>query len=138
VIELSNLKKYASYFHDGDLLEINNMGSDYVLTLESGEMDPEDLEDPLVLSVRDTLKGKLHLEKVKRITVRNEPLSQVLKLPYDYGTIFSLKFIDHTVELKISWRNVPGKEKVNDFSVINLECGNICWENLPDMPDLFW
>ena len=54
---LNIIKKYLSEFHDGALLAIDHVGQDYVLSLESAEMDRLDMKDDLSLSERGTIKG---------------------------------------------------------------------------------
>jgi len=57
---------------------------------------------------------------------------------YDYGSIFDFDIRNNQIELQISWRNVPQKPYVNDFSTIKIEAQKIWWENIPDLYDPFW
>src|SRR5579863_7488195 len=88
VVELIIIKKYLHEFHDGALLAIERKGQDYVLSLESAEMDRSDIKDGLPLSERGTIKGKLHLKSVQSIKINESKLQDELKMQYDYGSIF--------------------------------------------------
>ncbi len=138
MVELIIIKKYLHEFHDGALLGIEHKGQDYVLSLESAEMDRSDMKDDLSLSERGTIKGKLHLVSVKLITINKLKLAGELKMKYDYGSIFDFEIQNDLVELQISWRNAPQKPYVNDFSTIVIKAKDIWWENIPDLFDPFW
>jgi hypothetical protein len=138
VVELIIIKKYLHEFHDGALLAIERKGQDYVLSLESAEMDRLDMKDGLSLSERGTIKGKLHLLSVQSIKINESKLQDELKMKYDYGSIFDFEIQNNLVELQISWRNAPQKPYVNDFSTIVIKAKNIWWENIPDLCDPFW
>lgn len=133
-----NVIKYGPYFHDGSLIDIEQVDQEYLLSMESAEMDLEAIEDDVVLSERKTIKGKLHLEKIQSIWINDLLFHGELKMLYDYGTIFDLNFQQNRVELQISWRNAPGKPEVNDFSTVVVQADKIWWENIPDLLDPFW
>lgn len=138
MVELIIIKKYLHEFHDGSLIAIERKGQDYILSLESAEMDRSDMKDGLSLSERGTIKGKLHLENVESIKINELLFQDELKMNYDYGSIFDFCIQNNIVELQISWRNAPQKPYVNDFSTIIIKAKNIWWENIPDLLDPFW
>ncbi len=138
MVELSIIKKYLHEFHDGTLIDIERKGQDYVLSLESAEMDRSDMKDGLSLSERGTIKGKLHLASVQSIKINESKLQDELKMKYDYGSIFDFDIQTNLVELQVSWRNAPQKPYVNDFSTIVIKVKDIWWENIPDLLDPFW
>lgn len=132
------IRKYLHEFHDGALLAIESKGEEYVLSLESAEIDPADIQDGFALSERNTIKGKLHLKGVQTITVNELKLQKNLMMQYDYGSIFDFLIQGNMVEIQVSWRNLPPKSYVNDFSTIVIEAQDIWWENIPDLLDLSW
>lgn len=132
------IQKYLDYFHDGSLINIEHLEDEIILSIESAEMDLEDLKDDIPLSKRETIKGKLHLKNIQSISLNDQPFSGLLKISYDYGRIFDLTVEGRKVELSVSWKNSPPKSYVNDFSVIGIEADTIWWENIPDLFDPFW
>ena len=138
MVELIIIKKYLHEFHDGALLGIERQGQDYILSLESAEMEHSDMKDQLMLSKRGTIKGKLHLESVEFITINDSKVQDELKMKYDYGSIFDFDIQNNIMEIQVSWRNAPQKNYVNDFSTIVIKAKNIWWENIPDLFDPFW
>ena len=57
-IDKSIISKYTAYFHDGSLvaIEYGKNNTELTLTLESAEVDPEDIKDPIPLSKDDRIK----------------------------------------------------------------------------------
>ena len=131
----SIISKYTSYFHDGSLvaIEYGKNDSELTLTMESAEVDPEDIKDPISLSKEDRIKGKLHLKGIKNIYIDDEKLSTPLKMNYDDGGIFDLEIKDNEITLDISWCNYPPKARTNDFSSITINVEDVRWENIPDL-----
>jgi hypothetical protein len=133
-----NIQKYAAYFHDGAVIDIQHRDDEIIFSLESAEIDLSDIHDELELSERDTIKGKLHVIKPKLIHVNREIISTYLKMRYDSANIFDLEIAKNVVKLAVSWENFPPKPYVNDFSTIKIEALEIWWENIPDLYDPFW
>lgn len=134
-IDKTIISKYTSYFHDGSLVEIEygKNNAELILTMESAEVDPEDIKDPIPLSEDDRIKGKLHLKGVKNIYINDEILSTPLKMTYDDGGIFDLEIKDNEITLDISWCNYPPKARIDDFSSITINVEGVHWENIPDL-----
>lgn len=134
-IDKTIISKYTSYFHDGSLVAIeygkNNV--ELILSMESAEVDPEDIKDTIPLSNDDRIKGKLHLKGVKNIYINDEKLSNPLKMTYDDGGIFDFEIKDNEVLLDISWCNYPPKVRNDDFSSISIYVEDVHWENIPDL-----
>jgi hypothetical protein len=128
-----DITQYTGYFHDGSLLNIEHEKNNVVFTMVSAEMDQEDILDDAVLSKDDRIRGKLHLEGVKSITVSKNPFLDVLKKTYDNGRIFDFEINKNFVELCIDWINYPPKPRTNEFEVIRIEAMKIYWENIPDL-----
>ena len=134
-IDKSIISKYASYFHDGSLvtIEYGKNDAELILTMESAEIDPEDIRDPIPLSKDDRIKGKLHLKGIKSISIDGEKLSTPLKMNYDDGDIFRFKIKGNEVHFHIIWKNYPPKKSVDDCSTITIQAENVRWENIPDL-----
>ena len=138
MVESIKIQKYLDEFHDGSLINIEHSDQECIFTLESAEMDRAEMKDDIPLSERDTIKGKLHLEKIQSIQINDRVFHDRLKIPYDYGSIFDFDIRNNIVELQISWRNAPKKPSVNDFSTIVVQADHIWWETIPDLFDPFW
>ena len=132
------IQKYTAYFHDGAVIDIQHTDNEIVFSLESAEMDRSDMCDELQLSERNTMKGKLHIKKLKSIKINNLVISERLKLNYDSANIFDLEIEENLVKLAVSWENFPPKPHVNDFYSIEIMAGEIWWENIADLYDPFW
>jgi hypothetical protein len=130
-----NIKKYTSFFHDGSVLDIQHVNDKMILSMESAEMDKDDIKDDITLSKDDRIRGKLHIEKIKRIKLNKKLFLGTIKKTYDDGGIFDFEIKKNSVELSIDWVNFPPKTEVNDFSVIKIEAEKIWWENIPDLED---
>lgn len=133
-----SIDKNTAYFHDGALIDIQHSDNQIALSLESSEMDLLDLKDPIQLSERNSIKGKLHLMEINSIKLNDILFSDQLKMKYDSGTIFDLHIEKNRIEISLSWENFPPKPSVNDFDTIIIEAEEIKWENIPDLYDPFW
>lgn len=134
-VDKSIISKYSSYFHDGSLVAFDYGKSDaeLTLTMESAEVDPEDIKDPIPLSKDDRIKGKLHLNRIKSIYIGDKKLSTQLKMHHDDGNVFHFKIKDGKVLLQIIWTNYPPKNNDEDFSTITISAESVYWENIPDL-----
>lgn len=132
-----DISKYTSFFHDGSIMNIEHLGSNLIFTMGSAEMHEEDLQDNIALSKGDPfkcLRGKLHIEEIRKILLDDIPLSRILKKEYDDGDIFRLEIKKNSVEICVIWEDFPPKPKRNSFSVIKIDAEKIYWENIPDLP----
>lgn len=132
-----DISKYEGYFHDGSILTINHQRNQIIFSITSAEMDEEDLQDDITLSKDDPfkcLRGKLHIEGIKKILIDNVPLSGVLKQEYDHGSILDLNIKEHSIKIFVEWIDFPPKTRRNNFSLIKIEAEKIYWENIPDLP----
>ncbi len=57
-IDKAIISKYTSYFHDGSLvaIEYGKNDAELSLTMESAEVDPEDIKDLIHLSKDDRIR----------------------------------------------------------------------------------
>lgn len=69
-----DISKYVSYFHDGTLIDIQQIGDALSISMESCELSADELDEDIVLSDAHTLKGKLHLKKLNSISMNNQPI----------------------------------------------------------------
>ena len=134
-VDKSTISKYTSYFHDGSLvaIEYGKNDTELTLTMESAEVDPEDINDPIRLSTEDRIKGKLHLNGISSICINDEKLSSPLKMNYDDGNIFHFKIREDEVLLQIIWTNYSPRNNDEAFSTITIAVENVCWENIYDL-----
>ncbi|MGL5627151.1 MAG: hypothetical protein ACRDDW_06555 [Candidatus Rhabdochlamydia sp.] len=132
------IEYYASFFHDGSIIAIEHHHNNMEISMQSAEMDLEDLKDDTKLSEHDRIKGKLHLENIKTISINEIPYFETWQMSYDEGGIFHFIVDKQTVELQIIWENFPPKPTVNEFSTIKITAEKIWWENIPDLFDPFW
>jgi hypothetical protein len=128
-----NINKYADFFHDGSIMDIQHMGNKVEFSMASAEMDEEDVKDDVILSKDNSIQGKLHIEGIKSITIDKQPFFGEITKKYDNGKIFDFEITDNSVELAINWINFPPKPMVNEFSVIKIEAKKIWWENIPNL-----
>ncbi len=135
------IEYYASFFHDGSIIAIEHHHNNMEISMQSAQMDLEDLKDDIKLSKDDCIRGKLHLENIKTILIDEIPYLETLKLSYDKGDIFHFTIYKQMVELQIIWANFPPKPvvpAVDEFSTIKITAEKIWWENLPDLFDSLW
>ena len=127
-----DIKKYTSFFHDGSIFDIQCNKNEILIFMHSAEMDEEDIQDDAILSKENILKGKLHLEGIKKI-IENNLLIDSFIMKKEDGGIFRFKIYDNIVQFQITWDSIPFDKE--DFSVVEIEAEKIWWENCPDMPD---
>jgi len=137
MVEIMNIADYDDFFHDGSIINIQQTNNKIELSMESAEISEEDLKDKVVLSEHNTLKGKLHLEGVKKILNKDQPFFGVLSMLYDSAEILHLNIINNRVTLSLEWENFPPHPKVIAYSFLEIEADKIWWENIPDLYDPF-
>lgn len=141
IMKKNSIEYYTSFFHDGSIIAIEHHHNNMEISMQSAQMDIEDLKDDIKLSKDDCIKGKLHLENIKTISINEIPYFGILQMPYDGGDIFHFIVDKQMVELQIIWVNFPPKldvPTVDEFSTIKITAEKIWWENIPDLFDPFW
>ena len=129
---------YTSYFHDGGIINIEQKNNNISISMESAEMDPDDLKENVLLSKYNTIKGKLCIEGIVSIMINEKPFNRKLIMTHDDGEILDFEFLNnHIIKLGIQWNNFPPKPIDLDFSIIRIEAEKIWWENIPDLYDPF-
>ena len=82
-----NISKYD--FHDGYVIDLKHINNKIKISMESAEISDEELKDDIILSDHSTIKGKLHMERIKNIRINNKDyLENFLKI-HDKGNIYS-------------------------------------------------
>jgi len=132
-----NITEYASYFHDGSIIHIDHLDSTILISMETSELSEEDLHDDVELSEQNALKGILHLENVKSLSVDGSPLYTKLAMLADEANILRFEFAKNKVRFFVEWINFPPKKEINLYSDIIIEFDNFFWENSPHLPDPF-
>lgn len=142
---IKKIKKNAAYFHDGTLIDITDLKSVIVISMESAELECEDFSVN-ELSQCNTIRGKLHLEDVKNVYINDTLSHKRLKKEYDSGGIFDFsinqtKENDHDlfeVEISVKWVNYPPNKPTNEFCNIKITAHKIWWENDPSLSNPSW
>lgn len=127
-----NLKKCTSFFHDGSVIAIAHTGNEMIISLESAEVDEEDVNKDIILSEDDRIRGRLHIEGIRTIKENNQSYFATLRMKYPDAEIFHFEITQNRVELQIKWSSLPSKTCIEDFSTIEIEAEKIWWENLPN------
>ena len=130
-----DIRRYAGFFHDGSIIDIQHCGNQMIISMESAEVDEDDINDVSILAKDDRIRGKLHLEEIKAININTENFLQTLKKIGDEGDIFNFEVNENFIILDIEWINFPPNPKINEFSTLKIEAENIWWENIPHLED---
>jgi hypothetical protein len=130
-----DLSKYSGYFHDGNLVSFKHIGNKLEISMQSAEIDPEDMIQNMPPLNKNKITGKLYLDGVEKIIINHEPFTGVLKKQYDGGSVLDFEISEHKIFLGIEWTDYPPKPRKSDFSAIEIEAESIYWENIPDLPD---
>lgn len=125
-----NLAPYTGYFHDGIIIGIQSTKEKIEIIMESSELDSEWDKNNILLSKINTIKGKLHLEKIKKISINHEPVKQLYMI-YDEGEILRFRINKNNVMLLAKWMNYLPKKYIEKTEVIEIEADSIYWENIP-------
>ena len=64
---MNDIRKYVDFFHDGSITDINHFGNKMTISMESAEMDEEDVKGDIILGKDDRIRGKLHIEGIQCI-----------------------------------------------------------------------
>ena len=130
---IMGISKYADFFHDGSIIDIEHKDDKIEILMSSAEVDEEDLKESIELSEDKRIKGKLYIEGVKSITIDGKLLQEPLKKEYNDGEIINFNIIGNIVRLAIQWDNYPPRPKMDVFSVFTIFGRKVYWENIPDL-----
>lgn len=129
------INNYTDFFHDGSIIDINHFEKKMIIFMESAEVDKKDIKNDIIIAKDARLRGKLHIEEIKSVTINNKPYLKIVKKIYDEGGIVNFEIKKNCIELSIDWVNFPPKPAINEFSTIRIEAEKIWWENIPDLSD---
>lgn len=134
---LSTINKYAGYFHDGSIREIQHEKDSIIIALESAQVPSEwDWDrDSLPLSKQETISGKLHLERVISIKEDEKSFHDTVRMIYDHGDLYDLAVEKHKVKLLVTWKQYLPKKIQTDMLSIEITAEKIYWENIPNLFD---
>jgi hypothetical protein len=130
---MNDISKYTSLFHDGSVMYINHVNNEMIIFMESAEVDEEDIDDDIILSKDDRIRGKLHIENIKNIKINNKLFLKTIENTYDDGGIVNFKIAKNSIKLSLDWVNFPPKQKIDEFWIIQIEAEKIWWETIPEL-----
>lgn len=134
-----DIKKYTAFFHDGIIHNIKYFNNEIILELESAELLPEWNKDKIILSERNTISGKLHLENYGNIWINGKVFKEKLVKNYDSSDIYDFEIHHNKVLLFVSWINYPLKKREETpHYKYEIEAEKIYLENLPNLFDEHW
>ena len=128
----NNISDYASYFHDGSILDIHQAADEILISMESAELAEGKITDEVLLSSDQRLKGILHLKKPGRILINDKPPEKALKMLADSGEVLRFSVSAEGIQLFIEWTNYPPKNNVQLYTNLLIDAEEIFWENKPD------
>lgn len=129
-----DIRKYAGFFHDGTIHDVNHVKNKIIILMESAELLPEWNEDNIALSKYGTISGHLHLEDIQSIFIDEKPYFGILKKTYDSSDVFHFEIQKNKVTLLVQWINYPPKPREEtDVFTIEIEAKKIYWENIPSL-----
>lgn len=123
-----NISKCASFFHDGEILNIVHKKNKIELLMKSAEIDPNSVSD-IPLSQNNVLRGNLHVDGVKFILLNGKKFKGKIKLILSDNDLLHLKIKGDIVFCEIGWRGLEPSQI--DFSAFEIHAEKIWWENLP-------
>ena len=130
-----DISSYTSFFHDGSIIDIQHLDDKMIISMESAQIDEADLKDDVVLSKVGTIRGNLHMEKIKQIKEDSVLYKKLLKMKTEDAGIYHFDVCQNKVELHVGWDSPPPNIHMEDFSVLEIEAEKIWWENVPDLVD---
>jgi hypothetical protein len=104
-----------------------------LISMESAEMDLDDVKDDVLLSEDDRIKGLLHIEEIKAISENGKAYLDYLKMKREDAEILHFEFQKNRVKFDIMWSSFPPHSNTEDFSTIEIQADKIWWENNPDL-----
>ncbi len=127
-----DIRKFTSDFHDGSIFKIQCREDRLVIWMESSELF---VNKEIILSPYHTLKGKLHIEGIKKIKENGKKSSDLNKLYITNAEImhFDLSSTKTLLEILLQDLNFV----VIGYSTIEIDAEKIWWENIPDMKEPF-
>ncbi|MDE3055957.1 MAG: hypothetical protein KGI80_04625 [Verrucomicrobiota bacterium] len=121
-----DISKYTSYFHDGSIILIERKDNKIVISMESSELDPEEVQN-ISLTKRHTIKGDLYFSDVKEISINGNYCDKKISRFNDYE-IMHLEVSNKSATIEVfSWGG--GDVKSQDYATLIIEADHIYWDN---------
>ncbi len=126
-------------FHDGYLIDFKHDKDGLEISMESAQIDPDDLKDCIQLSKHRTLKGKLHINFIKEFKINDDLFLGEFKKPHDDGEIFEFDIKNNIVRLTVIWMDHSPKPSETKFwYTYEISAEKIYWENIPNLHNPYW
>lgn len=138
---MNNRQMDISYydFHDGYLIDLKHDNDKLEISMESSQIDIDDLRDKIQLSNHRTLKGKLHIENIKEFKINDDLFLGEFNKLHDDGEVYDFEIKHNKLLLVVSWINYPPKPKIiTPFFKYEIEAEKIYWENIPNLHNPYW
>ena len=119
--EMLDLTKYE--FHDGNIIDIEHMGSKIRIAMESAEISAHE--------ERATIKGILKMSDVRSLEINGKKSKYGLKMGGDSGRILAFLTKDSKVHLFVKWANYPKSKPDEEYTDITIEAAAVSWEDDP-------
>ena len=74
-----DISKYAAFFHDGSIIDIQHKMDKIELSMLSAEIIPEHMIKNMPPLNKNRITGKLYLDGVKKIKINNKHFTGALK-----------------------------------------------------------
>ncbi|MGE0010487.1 MAG: hypothetical protein AB7F19_00810 [Candidatus Babeliales bacterium] len=133
-----NISHYTSYFHDGSIIAIQHKNTELLISMESAELSRDDLTEDITLSEHSSLKGILHLKRIKSIYVDEQAfIGKLVTHATKSSRILDFSIKGTKVHFFIEWSTIPVNPLLDEFNDIVVEADEIYWENKPDLYDHF-
>ena len=133
-----NISKYQAYFHDGIILDMEQIENNVQFSMLSCAVDQELFSEKLPLSEDDTLQGKLHIVGLKEVRIDGKMFEGKLDRQYDSGSILDVFVTDRSVKLVAKWTNFPPKKRFETpFLVYEIKAEKVFWEPVLDLEKSF-
>jgi hypothetical protein len=126
-------------FHDGYLIDLKHNKDSLEISMESAQIDLDDLRDNIQLSKHRTLKGKLHIKHIKEFKINDDLFFGEFKKPRNDGEIFEFGIKNNRVKLTINWLDHPPQSfDTNMWCTYEILAEEIYWENIPNLHNPYW
>jgi|688.fasta_scaffold279880_2 hypothetical protein len=127
-----DIKIISKYLHDATFINVIQTKSKIEISIESVQLKSDWNKDNIELSNIKTIRGKLHVEEIKKIVINGKQV-QILKKEYDSGEILDFEVLQNGFFMLVEWINYPPKIVNRTTDSIIIEASKIYWENIPDL-----
>jgi hypothetical protein len=126
-----------SYFHDGEVMQIENINNTFSFWVYSAELFPEDVPEPFNLGEINNLVGKIHVSDIRYITINGKSVNTIESNHLTTGNISNLELNKNCLKIELLPEfHAPGEYKDRRWTEIIIEMNKVRWENLAHKPIL--